>query len=149
MSARTIGVMGRVLDPGHGLGLYCISLLRNMLVLDPGSRYVIWMRTSEHSDLFSDFPNVETQILPGRGNLWWDQVVRSGRGAPRWRRSHIQPEVLDSVRDSTPVRVRAAGFRLVSESAELSVVGQHLHPPAAAALLPQGPPPDRDLAVHP
>lgn len=46
MSPRTIGVMGRVLDPGHGLGLYCISLLRNMLMLDPGSRYVIWMRTA-------------------------------------------------------------------------------------------------------
>jgi len=66
--------MGRVLDPGHGLGLYCISLLRNMLLLDPDSRYVIWMRTHEHSGLFSDFPNAETQILPGRGNLWWDQV---------------------------------------------------------------------------
>ena len=74
MSRRTIGVMGRVLDPGHGLGLYCISLLRNMLLLDPDSRYVIWMRTHEHSGLFSDFPNAETQILPGRGNLWWDQV---------------------------------------------------------------------------
>ncbi|HEX4268800.1 MAG TPA: glycosyltransferase family 1 protein [Steroidobacteraceae bacterium] len=74
MSPRTIGVMGRVLDPGHGLGLYCISLLRNMLMLDPGSRYVIWMRSSEHSGLFSDFANAETEILPGRGNLWWDQV---------------------------------------------------------------------------
>lgn len=67
--------MGRVLDPGHGLGLYCINLLRTMLALDPRSRYVIWMRGSEHSDLFSDLPNAETQILPARGNLWWDQVA--------------------------------------------------------------------------
>jgi glycosyltransferase involved in cell wall biosynthesis len=72
---RTIGVMGRVLDPGHGLGLYCINLLRTMLALDPRSRYVIWLRGTEHRDLFSDLPNAETQILPSHGNLWWDQVA--------------------------------------------------------------------------
>lgn len=72
---RTIGVMGRVLDPGHGLGLYCINLLRTMLALDPHSRYVIWMRGTEHRDLFRDLPNAETQILPSHGNLWWDQIA--------------------------------------------------------------------------
>jgi glycosyltransferase involved in cell wall biosynthesis len=72
---RIIGVMGRVLDPGHGLGLYCINLLRNMLMLDPHSRYVVWMRTAEHRELFGDFPNAETHILARGGNLWWDQVA--------------------------------------------------------------------------
>lgn len=72
---RTIGVMGRVLDQRDGLGLYCINLLRNMVALDERSRYVVWLRTGRHRDLFSDFPNAETHILAGRGNLWWDQVA--------------------------------------------------------------------------
>lgn len=72
---RTIGVMGRVLDQRDGLGLYCINLLRNMVALDDRSRYVVWLRTAQNQDLFRDMPNVETQVLPGRGNLWWDQVT--------------------------------------------------------------------------
>ena len=67
--------MGRVLDQRDGLGLYCINLLRNMVALDPRSRYVIWLRTAEHSGLFSDFPNAETHVLPVRSSLWWDQVA--------------------------------------------------------------------------
>jgi glycosyltransferase involved in cell wall biosynthesis len=72
--SRTIGVMGRVLDQRDGLGLYCINLLRNMIALDERSRYVIWLRTDERKDVFRDLPNAETHVLPGRGNLWWDQV---------------------------------------------------------------------------
>lgn len=67
--------MGRVFDQRDGLGLYCINLLRNMVALDPRSRYVVWLRTGEHSGLFSDFPNVETHVLPVSGSLWWDQVA--------------------------------------------------------------------------
>ncbi|HEY1892330.1 MAG TPA: glycosyltransferase family 1 protein [Steroidobacteraceae bacterium] len=73
--SRTIGVMGRVLDQRDGLGLYCINLLRNMVALDDRSRYVVWLRTAQNQDLFHDMPNVETHVLPGRGNLWWDQVT--------------------------------------------------------------------------
>lgn len=73
---RTIGVMGRVLDQlPDGLGLYCSNLLRHMIALDAGSRYVIWLRSAEHRDLFREFPNAETHILTARGNLWWDQVT--------------------------------------------------------------------------
>ena len=67
--------MGRVLDQRDGLGLYCINLLRNMVLLDRGSRYVVWLRTAEHKDLFSDCPNTETHVLTGRSNIWWDQVA--------------------------------------------------------------------------
>ena len=67
--------MGRVLDQRDGLGLYCINLLRNMMALDPCSRYVVWLRTGEHSGLFSDFRNAETHVLPVRSSLWWDQVA--------------------------------------------------------------------------
>jgi glycosyltransferase involved in cell wall biosynthesis len=49
--------MGRVLDQRDGLSLYCIDLLRNMVALDQQTRYVIWLRTAEHKELFSDFPN--------------------------------------------------------------------------------------------
>ncbi|HUN71008.1 MAG TPA: glycosyltransferase family 1 protein [Steroidobacteraceae bacterium] len=72
---RTIGVMGRVFDQRDGLGLYCINLVRNMVAQDARSRYVVWLRTAQNKDLFRDMPNVETHILPGRGNLWWDQIT--------------------------------------------------------------------------
>ena len=73
---RTIGVMARVLDQlPDGLGLYCGNLLRHMMMLDGRSRYVIWLRSPEHRDLFRDFPNAETHVLPARGKLWWDQVT--------------------------------------------------------------------------
>ena len=68
--------MGRVLDQlPDGLGLYCSNLLRSMIMLDPGSRYVIWLRSAEHRDLFREFPNAETHVLVARGKLLWDQVA--------------------------------------------------------------------------
>ena len=67
--------MGRVFDQRDGLGLYCINLVRHMIALDDSSRYVIWLRTAQKRDLFRDMPNVETHILEGRGNLWWDQLT--------------------------------------------------------------------------
>jgi glycosyltransferase involved in cell wall biosynthesis len=67
--------MGRVLDQRDGLGLYCINLLRHMIALDCGSRYVIFLRTPGHSTLFRDYANAETQVLPARSKLWWDQVT--------------------------------------------------------------------------
>ena len=72
---RTIGIMGRVLDQRDGLGLYCINLLRNMVALDRDSRYVVFLATPKNADLFHDFTNVETHVLPSRSKLWWDQVI--------------------------------------------------------------------------
>ena len=67
--------MGRVLDQRDGLGLYCINLLRHMIALDPGSRYVIFLRTPRHAALFHDHANAETHVLPARSKLWWDQIT--------------------------------------------------------------------------
>jgi glycosyltransferase involved in cell wall biosynthesis len=68
--------MGRVLDQlPDGLGLYCSHLLRNMIMLDRRSRYVIWLRRAEHRELFRDFPNAETHVLAARGKLLWDQAA--------------------------------------------------------------------------
>jgi glycosyltransferase involved in cell wall biosynthesis len=72
---RTIGVMGRVLDQRDGLGLYCIHLLRNMMALDPGTRYVVFLATPKQKDLFRDLSNAQTHVLPSRSKLWWDQVT--------------------------------------------------------------------------
>jgi glycosyltransferase involved in cell wall biosynthesis len=67
--------MGRVLDQRDGLGLYCINLLRHMIALDPGNRYVILLRTPLHGRLFQDYRNTETHVLPARSKLWWDQIT--------------------------------------------------------------------------
>lgn len=73
---RTIGVMARVLDQlPDGLGLYCSNLLRHMIMLDRRSRYVIWLRSAAHRDLFREFPNAETHVLAARGKLLWDQAA--------------------------------------------------------------------------
>ena len=66
--------MGRVLDQRDGLGLYCINLLCHMIALDPGSRYLIFLRTPRHAALFRDYANAETYVLPARSKLWWDQI---------------------------------------------------------------------------
>lgn len=74
-AARTIAVMGRVLDQRDGLGLYCLNLLRNMIAQDAGTRYVVLLRTPAHSGSFIDYPNATTEVLPSRSKLWWDQVA--------------------------------------------------------------------------
>jgi hypothetical protein len=46
-----------------------------MIALDRGSHYVVFLATPKNADLFHDFTNVETHVLPSRSKLWWDQVV--------------------------------------------------------------------------
>lgn len=72
---RTICVMGRVLDQEDGLGIYAENLLRNLFELDRETRYVILLRSSLRSDLFSDFEHVEVSVEPARIKTWWDQVT--------------------------------------------------------------------------
>ena len=74
-AARTIAVMGRVLDQRDGLGLYCLNLLRNMIAQDAGTRYVVLLRTPNHSGSFHDYRNATTEVLPSRSKLWWDQIT--------------------------------------------------------------------------
>jgi glycosyltransferase involved in cell wall biosynthesis len=75
MGQRVICVMGRPLDQDDGIGVYTSQLLRNMLTLDPTSRYVILLRTPKHQRMFDEFRNADTRVLPGRTKTWWDQVV--------------------------------------------------------------------------
>jgi glycosyltransferase involved in cell wall biosynthesis len=75
MGQRVICVMGRPLDQDDGIGVYTSQLLHNMLTLDPQTRYVILLRTPKHAQLFDEFPNAETHVLPARVKTWWDQVV--------------------------------------------------------------------------
>jgi glycosyltransferase involved in cell wall biosynthesis len=72
---RVVCVMGRPLDQDDGIGVYTSQLLRNMLALDPGTRYVVLLRTPKHQHLFDEFPNVEVQVLPAPTKLWWDQIT--------------------------------------------------------------------------
>src|SRR5207249_4786548 len=75
MGQRVICVMGRPLDQDDGIGVYTSQLLRNMLTLDPTSRYVILLRTPKHQHMFDAFRNADTRVLPARTKTWWDQVV--------------------------------------------------------------------------
>jgi hypothetical protein len=75
MSKRTIAVMGRLLDQEDGLGVYGVQLLRELLRLDPHSRYVILLDSPKSQHLFREFGNAETRVLPALSKLYWDQVV--------------------------------------------------------------------------
>jgi glycosyltransferase involved in cell wall biosynthesis len=72
---RTIGIMGRLLDQNDGLGVYSKFLIRHLLELDPHTRYAIFLRTPKCRDLFREYPNAETHVLPARSLLYWDQIV--------------------------------------------------------------------------
>jgi hypothetical protein len=78
MSKRTIGVMGRLLDQDDGLGVYGLQLLRELLRLDPFTRYLILLDSPKSQHLFREFGNAATRpqqtlLGPGRG---------AARGAP-------------------------------------------------------------------
>ncbi|HKZ72481.1 MAG TPA: glycosyltransferase family 1 protein [Steroidobacteraceae bacterium] len=75
MWKRTIGVMARLLDQHDGIGIYGLNLLRELLALDPATRYVVFLQTAETQDQFAAFRNADVQVLPARSKLYWDQVA--------------------------------------------------------------------------
>ena len=75
MTERVIGILGRVLDQADGLGLYARHLLRHLVSLDAGSRYVIFLASPAASGLFNGHRNVEVRVLESRSRLLWDQVL--------------------------------------------------------------------------
>ena len=75
MAARTIGVMGRVLDQADGLGLYARHLLQHLTTLDAGSRYVLFLASPAAGAHFAAQRNVEVRVLESRSRLLWDQVL--------------------------------------------------------------------------
>ena len=75
MSKRTIAIMGRLLDQDDGLGVYGLQLLRELLRIDPQTRYLILLDSAKSQHLFREFGNAEACVLPARSKLYWDQVV--------------------------------------------------------------------------
>ena len=104
MPARTIGVMGRLLDQADGLGVYARHLLQHLLSLDPGSRYVIFLASPAARDLFAGFRNVEVQVLKSRSRLLWDQVL-----IPRAAR-RLKVDLLFNPKFSLPLFSRIPGI---------------------------------------
>lgn len=72
---RTIGVMGRMLDQQDGIGIYGYNLIRELLRMDPGTRYVIFLDTPRSQHLFREFGNATIHVEPARLKIYWDQVV--------------------------------------------------------------------------
>jgi glycosyltransferase involved in cell wall biosynthesis len=75
MARRTIGVMGRLLDQDDGLGVYGQNLIRELLKLDPDTRYVIFLDSTKSQHLFREFGNAEACVAPSRSKLYWDQII--------------------------------------------------------------------------
>jgi glycosyltransferase involved in cell wall biosynthesis len=75
MSARTIGVMARAVDQPDGLGRYCEQVLRHLLLLDSGSRYVIFLGSERTREQWRAFENAHAHVLTSRSKLIWDQVI--------------------------------------------------------------------------
>lgn len=67
--------MARMLDQDDGLGVYARNLLEQLLELDPGSRYLILLRTEKSKDVFRGYPNADVRVLPARLKTVWDQVA--------------------------------------------------------------------------
>ena len=71
---RTIGVMARAVDQPDGLGRYCEQVLRHLLVLDPGTRYVIFLASDRTSAQWRTFENARPHVMGSRSKLVWDQI---------------------------------------------------------------------------
>jgi glycosyltransferase involved in cell wall biosynthesis len=75
LRTRTVGVMARALDQADGLGRYCEQVLRQLLVLDPQTRYVIFLGSESHASQWSQFQNAHPHVLRSRSKLVWDQLL--------------------------------------------------------------------------
>jgi glycosyltransferase involved in cell wall biosynthesis len=75
LRTRTVGVMARALDQADGLGRYCEQVLRQLLVLDPQTRYVIFLGSESHASQWSQFQNAHPHVLRYRSKLVWDQLL--------------------------------------------------------------------------
>ncbi len=74
MVKRTIAVMARLVDQKDGLGIYGQYLLRELLLADPETRYLILLESPTCQDMFRDFKNAHVVVMPARSKLYWDQV---------------------------------------------------------------------------
>ena len=100
---RTIGVMGRLLDQSDGLAIYGSHLLRQLLLLDGDSRYVIFLASPAALELFADLPNAEPHVIASSSRLLWDQVL-----VPRLAR-RLKVDLLFNPKFSLPLLSRIPG----------------------------------------
>jgi len=75
LHTRTVAVMARALEQPDGLGRYCEQVLRQLLVLDSHTRYVIFLASGRTVAEWSEFPNAHPHVLHSRSKLVWDQVL--------------------------------------------------------------------------
>jgi glycosyltransferase involved in cell wall biosynthesis len=66
--------MARAVDQADGLGRYCEQVLRHLLVLDPQTRYVIFLASDRTRAQWRTFENAQPCVLGSRSKLLWDQV---------------------------------------------------------------------------
>jgi glycosyltransferase involved in cell wall biosynthesis len=100
---RTIGVMGRLLGHQDGLSVYAGHLLRHLVSIDSGSRYVIFLASPAARELFAGQENVEVRVLESRSRLLWDQVL-----VPRAAR-RLGVDLLFNPKFSLPLLCRIPG----------------------------------------
>ena len=104
MAARTIGIMGRLLDQADGLGIYARHLLQHLFSLDAGSRYVVFLASPLARDFFRAHANVEVHVLESRSRLLWDQLL-----VPRAAR-RLGVDLLFNPKFSLPLFCRIPGI---------------------------------------
>ena len=66
--------MARAVDQADGLGRYCEQVLRQLLLLDSRSRYVIFLGSERTREHWRQFENAHPHVLTSRSKLIWDQV---------------------------------------------------------------------------
>jgi glycosyltransferase involved in cell wall biosynthesis len=67
--------MARAIDQADGLGRYCEQVLRQLLTLDPQTRYVIFLRNDADGDRWREFANARTCAIHSYSKLVWDQLL--------------------------------------------------------------------------
>jgi len=99
--------MGRLIDQSDGLAVYGGSLVRQLLQLDPDSRYVLFLASPTAARLFSDLPNAEPHVIACRSRLLWDQVL-----IPRLAR-RLGVDLLFNPKFSLPLLSRLPGIFII------------------------------------
>jgi len=76
-----IGVMLRSLDEKGGIGVYTRYITEELLALDRTNRYFLYYKSAANLGRFTRLPNVEENVVRGRGKVLWDQwhIPRAAR----------------------------------------------------------------------
>ena len=95
--------MARPLNQQDGLGQYCRQVLRQLLIQDPSSRYILFLASATGCAEFAQFPNATLHVMPSASKLWWDQVL-----VPRAAR-RFKVDLLFNPKFSLPLLTRIPG----------------------------------------